>query len=250
MSKRFEGKTVLITGGSSGIGLTTAKRFHEEGARVAITGRGQKALDEAVAAIGDGTVAVPADVSSLADLDRLYALLKDKFGKLDVLFANAGVATFAPSADMTEQAFDLMVGINIKGLYFTVQKAIPLLTDKAAIVLGSSVVNSMGNPGTTVYAATKAAIRSFGRTFAAELVDRGVRVNTVSPGPILTPIMDKLGFSAPQRDDFLEGVKDQIPMKRLGTPDEVADAVLFLASNEASYVTGADLYVDGGQGQV
>ncbi|MEJ0003038.1 MAG: SDR family oxidoreductase [Pararobbsia sp.] len=210
----------------------------------------QKALDEAVAVIGDGTLAVPADVSSLADLDRLYALLGDEFGKLDVLFANAGVASFAPGADMTEQAFDLMVDLNIKGLYFTIPEGHTAAQQPSLYRARLICRHSMGNPGTTVYAATKAAIRSFARTFAAELVDRGVRVNAVSPGPILTPIMDKLGFSTSQRDDFLEEVKHHIPMKRLGTPDEVADAVLFLASNEASYVTGADLYVDGGQGQV
>lgn len=250
MSRRFDGKTVVITGGSSGIGLATAKLFHEEGAKVAITGRGEKALDAAVAAIGERALAVSADVSNLEDLDRLYATVIDKFGKLDVLFANAGVARFMPAAEMTEEAFDEMFKINVKGLYFTLQKAIPHLNDNAGIVLGSSVVNSLGLPGTTVYAATKATIRSFARTFASELVGQGIRVNAISPGTIMTPIMDKLGFSASQRDEFLDGVKQEIPMKRLGTPEEIAKAVLFLAGSDASFMTGADLYVDGGQGQV
>jgi len=250
MSKRFEGKTVVITGGSSGIGLATAKLFHEEGAKVAITGRGQKALDDAVAAIGARAIAVSADVSNLEDLDRLYATVNDKFGKIDVLFANAGIARFMPATEMTEEAFDEMFNINVKGLYFTIQKAIPHFNDNAGVVLGSSVVNSLGLPGTSVYAATKATIRSFARTLASELVGRGIRVNAISPGTIMTPIMDKLGFSASQRDDFLDDVKQGIPMKRLGTSEEIAKAVLFLAGSDASFMTGADLYVDGGQGQV
>jgi NAD(P)-dependent dehydrogenase (short-subunit alcohol dehydrogenase family) len=204
MAKRFEGKTVVITGGTSGIGFATAKLFHDEGAKVAITGRDQKKLDEAAKNIGYGTLAVKADVSKLTDLDNLFALVKEKFGKIDVLFANASVAKFMPAAEMTEQDFDQMVDTNIKGIYFTLQKALPVLNDNVGIVLDSSVVNSKGNPGTTVYAATKAAIRSFARTFGAELLGRGIRVN----------------------------------------------AVLFLAGNEASYITGAELYVDGGVGQL
>lgn len=250
MAKRFAGKTVVITGGTSGIGLATAKLFHAEGAKVAVTGRDQKKLDEAASTIGDGTLAVKADVSKLSDIDNLFAVVTEKFGKIDVLFANAGVAKFMTASEMTEDDFDQMVDTNIKGIYFTLQKALPALNDNAGIVLDSSVVNSKGNPGTTVYAATKAAIRSFARTFASELLDRGIRVNAVCPGPVLTPIMDNLGMAPAARDEYLETLKNAIPMKRLGTPEEVGNAVLFLAGNDASYITGAELYVDGGIGQL
>lgn len=250
MSKRFEGKTVVITGGNSGIGLATAKLFHDEGAQVAISGRDQKTLDEAVKAIGDGTLAVKADVSKLADIDKLYSQVTAKFGKIDALFANAGIAKFAPAADSTEQLFDETFDINVKGLYFTIQKALPHLNDNAGIVLNSSVVNSKGNPGTTVYSASKAAVRSLARTFAAELLDRGIRVNVVSPGPIETPILERGGLPQAALDDFATQVKNRVPMKRFGTPEEVAPAVVFLASNEASYITGVDLNVDGGLGQI
>ena len=250
MSKRFEGKTVVITGGNSGIGLATAKLFHDEGAQVAISGRDQKTLDEAVRTIGDGTLAVKADVSKLADIDKLYSQVTAKFGKIDALFANAGIAKFAPAADSTEQLFDETFDINVKGLYFTIQKALPHLNDNAGIVLNSSVVNSKGNPGTTVYSASKAAVRSLARTFAAELLDRGIRVNVVSPGPIETPILERGGLPQAALDDFATQVKNRVPMKRFGTPEEVAPAVVFLASNEASYITGVDLNVDGGLGQI
>ncbi len=213
-------------------------------------GRDQKKLDEAASTIGDGTLAVKADVSKLSDIDNLFAVVTEKFGKIDVLFANAGVAKFMTASEMTEDDFDQMVDTNIKGIYFTLQKALPALNDNAGIVLDSSVVNSKGNPGTTVYAATKAAIRSFARTFASELLDRGIRVNAVCPGPVLTPIMDNLGMAPAARDEYLETLKNAIPMKRLGTPEEVGNAVLFLAGNDASYITGAELYVDGGIGQL
>lgn len=247
---RFEGKSAVITGGNSGIGLATAKLFHEEGAKVAISGRDQKTLDEAAKTIGPGTLAVKADVASLADLDRFFAQVAAKFGKIDVLFANAGIAKFAPAADSTEQMYDETFDINVKGLYFTVQKALPLLNDNAGIVITSSVVNSKGYPGTSVYSATKSAIRSLARTFAAELVDRGIRVNVVSPGPIETPILGKGGMPQSGVAAFEAAVTSRVPMKRLGTPEEVAHAVLFLASSEASYITGVDLNVDGGLGQI
>jgi NAD(P)-dependent dehydrogenase (short-subunit alcohol dehydrogenase family) len=250
MKNRFAGKSVVVTGGNSGIGLATAKMFHEEGAKVAISGRDQKTLDEAVKTIGTGTLAVKADVSKLADIDKFFAQIGAKFGKIDALFANAGIAKFAPAADSSEQMFDEQFDINVKGLYFTLQKALPLLNDNAGIVLNSSVVNAKGSPGTSVYAATKAAVRSLARTFAAELVDRKIRVNVVSPGPIYTPILGKSGMPQGGIDAFEEGVKARVPMKRLGTPEEVAHAVLFLASSEASYITGVDLNVDGGFGQI
>lgn len=244
--KRFEGKTVLVTGGNSGIGLATAKLFHEEGAKVAISGRDQKTLDEAVRTIGAGTLAIKADVSKLADTDKLFAQVVAKFGKIDALFANAGIAKFAPAADSNEQFFDETFDINVKGVFFTLQKAIPHLNDNAGIVLNSSVVNTQGTPTTSVYAASKAAVRSLARTFAAELVDRGIRVNVVSPGPISTPIFGRLGLPQEAVDEFAKHITSLVPMKRFGTADEVGKAVVFLASSDASYITGVDLYVDGG----
>jgi NAD(P)-dependent dehydrogenase (short-subunit alcohol dehydrogenase family) len=250
MKNRFEGKSAVITGGNSGIGLATAKMFHDEGAKVTISGRDQKTLDAAVATIGPGTLAVKADVTNLADLDRFFAQAVAKFGKIDVLFANAGIAKFASAADSTEQMFDETFDINVKGLFFTLQKALPHLNENAGIVLTSSVVTSKGNPGSSVYSASKSAIRSLARTFAAELLPRGIRVNVVSPGPICTPILGKSGMPQSGVDAFEDAVKTRVPMKRLGTPEEVGHAVLFLASGEASYITGVDLNVDGGLGQL
>jgi NAD(P)-dependent dehydrogenase (short-subunit alcohol dehydrogenase family) len=248
--KRYAGKTAVITGGNSGIGLATAKLFHDEGANVAISGRDQKTLDEAVDIIGGGTLAVKADVSKLADIDRLYAQVAAKFGKIDAIFANAGIAKFAPVADSSEQMFDETFDINVKGMFFTLQKAVPHLNDNAGIVLNSSVVNSLGTPNASVYSASKAAVRSLARTFAAELVGRGIRVNVVSPGPIVTPIFGRTGLPQEMVDQFSEMVKAENPMKRFGAPDEVGHAVLFLASSDASYITGVDLNVDGGRGQL
>ena len=250
MAKRFEGKVVVVTGGNSGIGLATAKLFHDEGAKVAISGRDQKTLDEAVKTIGAGTLAVKADVSKLADIDKFYAQVSTKFGKIDAIFANAGVGKFAPASESNEAFFDELFDINVKGMYFTLQKALPLLNDNAGIVLNASVVATKGFPGASVYAATKAAVRSLARTFAAELVGRNIRVNVVSPGPIETPIFGRTGMPQAAIDEFANQIKTSNPMKRFGTPDEVGHAVLFLASNEASYITGVDLNVDGGAGQL
>ncbi len=248
--KRFEGKLAVITGGNSGIGLATAKQFHDEGAKVAISGRDQKTLDAAVKTIGSDILAVKADVAKLADLDKFFAQISAKFGKIDALFANAGIAKFAPAAASSEQLFDETFDINVKGMFFTLQKALPLLNDNAGIVLNASVVSTKGSPATSIYSASKAAVRSLARTFAAELVDRAIRVNVVSPGPIYTPILEKSGMPQSGIDAFVEQVTNRVPMKRLGTPEEVAHAVLFLASNEASYITGVDLNVDGGFGQI
>jgi len=250
MAKRFAGKVVAITGGNSGIGLATAKLFREEGAKVAIAGRDQKTLDEAAKFIGGDTLAVKADVSKLADIEKFFTQVAAKFGKIDALFANAGIAKFAPAGDSTEQMFDETFDTNVKGLYFTLQKALSHMNDNAGIVLNSSVVNSKGSANTSVYSATKAAVRSLARTFASELVDRGIRVNVVSPGPITTPIFGRTGLPQAAVDEFASHVKAQVPMKRFGTPEEVGHAVLFLASPEASYITGVDLNVDGGMGQV
>src|SRR6266403_2206892 len=247
---KLTGKVAVVTGGNCGIGLATAKRFREEGARVVISGRDQKTLDEAVKTIGGDVVAVRADVSKLSDLDKLYKTVADKFGKIDVLFANAGIAKFAPVADSGESLFDEQFDVNVKGVYFTIQKALPLLNDGASIIINSSVVNETGIANGSVYAATKAAVRSFARTLTAELVERGIRVNVVSPGPIVTPIFGRTGLSKDQFDEFAKGVVAKVPMKRFGQPEEVASAVLFLATPESSYITGVDINVDGGMGQV
>jgi NAD(P)-dependent dehydrogenase (short-subunit alcohol dehydrogenase family) len=248
--KRLEGKVAVVTGGNSGIGLAAAKRLQEEGARVAIAGRSKKTLDEAVKTIGNGVLAVQADVAKLADIDKLYAEVSKKLGKIDVLFVNAGVAKFAPLADTPESVYDEQFDINTKGAYFTIQKGIPFLNDGASIILNTSVVDALGSPNTSAYAATKAALRSLARTAAAELVGRGIRVNTVAPGPIVTPIFGRTGLPQEAIDDFAKGVLTKVPMKRFGQPEEVAGAVAFLASSDASYITGVEINVDGGMGQI
>ena len=244
--KRLEGKVAVVTGGSSGIGLATAKRFQEEGAKVAISGRNRKTLDEAVKSIGNGIVALQADVSKLEDIDKLYAEVSKKLGKIDVLFVNAGVAKFAALAETSESLFDEQFDTNIKGAYFTIQKALPFLNDGSSIILNTSVAGSTGVEGASAYSATKAALRSLARTTAAELVGRGIRVNAVAPGPIVTPIFEKTGLPKEAFDGFAQ----KVPMKRFGQPEEVAGAVAFLASKDASYITGVEVNVDGGLGQI
>jgi NAD(P)-dependent dehydrogenase (short-subunit alcohol dehydrogenase family) len=248
--KRLEGKVAVVTGGNSGIGLATAVRFQEEGAKVAILGRSRKTLDEAVKIIGNGVVAVQGDVADFADVDKLYAEVSRKLGKIDVLFVNAGVAKFAPFAETSESTYDEQFDINIKGAYFTIQKALPLLNDGASIILNTSVVDQKGTAGASAYAATKAALRSLARTTAAELAGRGIRVNTVAPGPIVTPIFGRTGLPKEVFDEFAKEMIVQIPMKRFGQPEEVAGAVAFLASQDASYITGVEINVDGGLGQI
>lgn len=247
---RLTGKVAVVTGGNSGIGLATAKRFREEGAKVAISGRDQKTLDEAVKTIGGDAIAVPGDVSKLSDLDKLFKTVAEKFGKIDVLFANAGIAKFAPVGDSTEALFDETFDINVKGVYFTIQKALPLLNDGASIIINSSVASESGLTGGSIYSATKAAVRSFARTLTAELAGRGIRINVVSPGPIQTPILSRNGLSQEAIDDVARYLVSKVPMNRFGKPEEVADTVLFLAASESSYITGVDINVDGGMGQV
>jgi NAD(P)-dependent dehydrogenase (short-subunit alcohol dehydrogenase family) len=249
MSKRLEGKVAVITGGNSGIGLATAQRFVAEGAHVFITGRRQVELDEAVAQIGKHVTGVRGDVSKLADLDRLFAAVKREKGRLDVLFANAGIPAVAPLGEITEEHFDKVFAINVKGLLFTVQKALPLLTDGGSIILNASIAASKGLEPISVYSASKAAVRSFARCWATELSPRKIRINAISPGFIETPIFTKAALTPEQIDEFKANVA-ATPMGRMGAPDEVANAAVFLASNDSSFVTGIELFVDGGVAQV
>ena len=247
---KLEGKTALITGGNSGIGLATAKRFVNEGAYVFITGRREPELAAAVKEIGRNVTGVQGDVSNLGDLDRLFAQIKREKGKLDIVFANAGVARFAALGTITEDLYDSIFDINVKGLLFTVQKALPLLPDGASIILNASIVASKGLPANSVYSATKAAIRSFARTWTTDLKDRRIRVNAVSPGSIDTPGLSNLLASSETGQQRMKMISNAVPLGRVGTPDEIAKAVVFLASDDSSYVTGTELFVDGGFAQV
>jgi NAD(P)-dependent dehydrogenase (short-subunit alcohol dehydrogenase family) len=242
---KLEGKVALITGGDSGIGLATARRFAAEGASVYITGRRQQALDTAVREIGQQAIAIQGDVSQLADLDRWYAQVRQRHGHLDVLFANAGVAEHAPLGDITEAHYDTTFHVNVKGTLFTVQKALPLLKDGASIILNASVVASKGGKAISVYSATKAAIRSFARTWTVDLEARKIRVNAISPGPIDTP-----GIRSLEGGEQLAQFPAAIPLGRLGDPDDIAKAVVFLASDDSSFMTGTELFVDGGMAQI
>src|SRR6266852_819710 len=246
MPKKFAGQIAVITGGSTGMGLATAKRFIQEGMdHVFITGRRKDALDRAVEQIGKNVTAVQGDVANLADLDRLYQAVRRKNCKIDVIFANAGIAQLAPFGSVDEKCYDLHFDANAKGLFFTVQKGLPLLNDGGSIILTGSIADVKGFPNISVYSATKAAIRSFARTWTNELRERRIRVNTISPGHIDTPIFD--GW---QQGEALAKLKEDlaknVPLGRMGDPDEIAKAVSFLASDEASYISGIELYVDGG----
>ena len=247
---KLEGKIALVTGGNSGIGLATAKRFVDEGAYVFISGRRPKELDAAAKEIGRNVTGVQSDVSNLADLDRLFAQIKAEKGRLDIVFANAGVAKYAPLGKITEELFDSIFDINVKGLLFTVQKALPLLPDDACIILNASIVGSKGLAVNSVYSATKAAIRSFARTWTTDLKDRRIRVNAISPGSIDTPGLSDLFASSEVGEQRKKMISTVTPLGRLGTPDEIAKAVVFLASDDSSYVTGIELFVDGGFAQV
>src|SRR6266481_3382556 len=243
MTKKLEGKTAVITGGTEGIGLATAKLFVKEGAHVFIMGRRRKELDEAVNTIGSSVTGVQGDVAKLADLDRLYETVKKK-GRIDIVFANAGYGEFASLGSITEEHFDKLFDVNVKGTLFTVQKALPLLNDGGSIILTGSVASVKGTPAFWVYGATKAAIRNFVRGWTVELKDRRIRANVLSPGPIDTPLVSQ------QPPDVIARIVSTIPIGRIGQPEEVAKSALFLASDDSSFVAGIELFVDGGRGQI
>lgn len=248
--QKLKDKVAVITGGNSGIGLATAQLFASEGARVVITGRRQDALDQAVSLIGSGAIGIQGDASKLDDLDALYADVGRRLGRIDVLMANAGVISLAPLPEVTEESFDRQVAVNLKGTLFSVQKALPLMPDESCIVLTSSIAHLKALDAHNVYAATKAAVRSFARSWASDLKARRIRVNCLSPGPVDTPIIAKMGVGPEQFEEFDKAVASAIPLGRLGRPEELARAALFLASEDGSFVNGIDLCVDGGLAQV
>ncbi|WP_126246085.1 glucose 1-dehydrogenase [Chitinophaga rhizosphaerae] len=242
----LQNKVAVVTGGNSGIGLATAEEFVARGAKVVITGRNAYAVSAAAEKLGGGTLGVTADQSSLADADKLVAEVKERYGKIDVLFVNAGIGAFAPVADVTEADFDAIMNTNFKGAYFTVQKFLPILNDGGSIILLSSVNAFTGMPGSSVYSASKAALNALGRTLSAELATRGIRVNTVNPGPIITPILAKAGLDDNSINAFRQKFAERIPLNRAGESAEVAKLVAFLASSDASFITGAEYNIDGG----
>ncbi|AGI22846.1 hypothetical protein H681_04830 [Pseudomonas sp. ATCC 13867] len=247
---KLSNKVALVTGGNSGIGLATAQRFAQEGAEVVITGRRRQVVEEAVGLIGANAIGICADAGRLEDLDALYRQVGERFGRLDVLVANAGIIRPAPGDQVDERQFDEQFDVNVKGVFYTIQKALPLLRDGASIVLVSSIAHLKALEAHVVYAATKAAVRSFARSWAAELKHRNIRVNCLSPGPVLTPIIGKMGIGEAQFDAFEKQLAQLIPLGRLGRPEELANAALFLASDDSSFITGVDLCVDGGLSQL
>jgi len=246
MANKLTGKVALITGGNSGIGLASAKLFQAEGANVVITGRRQNAVAAAVREIGGKSTGIVSDTGNVNDIQALYQTVKEQYGKIDVLFLNAGVATFGSFTEVDEAAFDNMVNVNFKGLFFNVQMALPLLTEGSSVIFTTSVADQKGFATTSVYSATKAAVRSLARSLSAELVEHKIRFNAIAPGPIDTPIFDKLGIPKETIPEVKEGFASQVPMKRMGSPDDIAQAALFLASDDSSFVMGIDLTVDGG----
>ena len=250
MPLKLKDKVAIITGGNSGIGLATAKLFQAEGAKVIITGRRKEAVETAVKEIGGSCKGIVSDTGNLNDIANLYQQIQQSAMKIDVLFLNAGIAIFGPFDTMDEAAFDAMVNVNFKGLFYNVQKASPLLNEGASIIINSSIADQKGFPNTNIYAATKAAVRSLARTLSTELLERKIRVNSLAPGPIDTPIFDKVGVPADAVPEMKDSFADQNPMKRLGTSEEIAKAALFLASDDSSYITGIDLTVDGGATQL
>ena len=247
---KLDGKIAVITGGNSGIDLATAIEFKEQGAQVVITGRDQETLDEARREISGQVLAVRSDTSNLSEIDKLFATVREEFGHIDVLFVNAGVGRFEPVGDVTEESFDSVMDTNFKGAYFTIQKALPLLSDNASIILNTSINAHIGMPNTSVYAASKAALLTLARTLSAELVSRGIRVNAISPGPIATPILNRVGMPPEAVEEIAKNIEQQIPMKRFGRPEEIAKTALFLASTDSSFLLGTEIVADGGMSQL
>ncbi len=247
---KLEGKVVVITGANSGIGLASAKRFASEGARLFMTGRRQAELDKAVAEVGHDARGVQGDVANLADLDRLYRVVREEAGRIDVLLANAGGGEFMPLADVTEEHYDRTFATNVKGTLFTVQKALPLLRDGASVILTGSTTGSTGGPSFSVYSASKAAVRNFARSWIQDLAPRRIRVNVLVPGATSTPGLHGLTHTEEQNRAFVAAVEAAAPLGRMGSPDEIASAALFLASDESSFVNGSELFVDGGSAQI
>lgn len=244
--KKLQGKTALVTGGSSGIGLASAALFQQHGALVAISGRNSATLEQAGAALGNEALLIQADAGEMAGIDTMMERIQTSFGKLDVLFINAGVASPAPIEQVTEASFDEQVGINLKGVFFTIQKALPLMAPGASIIVTTSITNQLGSPNFSVYGAAKAGLRSMVKSLGLELIGRGIRVNAISPGPIATPMFDRLGLPPAIAEEKKQAIAAKSPSKRFGQPDEVAKAALFLASSDASYIVGEEIVVDGG----
>lgn len=246
MSERFKNKIAVVTGGNSGIGLATARAFAREGARVAIIGRSDATLKAAQKELGPDVLVVKADFSRVSEIGTAMDRIKEKFGRIDALFVNAGIGRFVPFEEVTEAFFDETMATNLKGAFFTVQKAVPLLARGATVVLNASINAHKGYPGSTVYGASKAAVVNLAKTLSADLLPRGVRVNVVSPGPVATPIFDRMGLSEDQARQLKDQVNGWVPLKRFGHPDEIAAAVLYLSSDESAFVVGTELVVDGG----
>jgi NAD(P)-dependent dehydrogenase (short-subunit alcohol dehydrogenase family) len=245
-SQRFRGKVAVVTGGNSGIGLGVAKAYAQEGAQVAITGRNEKTLKIAAKEIGDGTLTVQSDVRKVDEIESAMREIKERFGRIDALFVNAGVGKFVPLEEVTEAFFDETVDINLKGVFFTVQKAVPLMPKGSAIVLNASINAHLGMPGSTVYGATKAAVVNMAKTLSADLLQKGIRVNAISPGPVTSALLTRDGSSPEKLQETKDWIQNQVPIKRFGTPEEIAGAVLYLTSPESTFVLGAELIVDGG----
>lgn len=246
MSERFKDKVAVVTGGNSGIGLATARAYVREGAKVAITGRSDATLKAAQKELGPDVLAIKADFSKVAEIASAMDRIKERFGRIDALFVNAGIGKFVPFEEVTEEFFDETMATNLKGAFFTVQKAVPLFSKGAAVVLNASINAHLGMPGSTVYGASKAAVVNLAKTLSADLLSRGVRVNVVSPGPISTPILDRMGLPEEATRQIRDNITQQVPLKRFGHPDEIAAAVLYLSSSESTYVLGTELVVDGG----
>lgn len=250
MSERFKDKVAVVTGGNSGIGLATARAYVREGAKVAITGRSDATLKAAQKELGPDVLAIKADFSKVAEIASAMDRIKERFGRIDALFVNAGIGKFVPFEEVTEASFDETMATNLKGAFFTVQKAVPLFSKGAAVVLNASINAHLGMPGSTVYGASKAAVVNLAKTLSADLLARGVRVNVVSPGPVATPILDRMGFPEEQTRQLKDQITQRVPLKRFGQPDEIAAAVLYLSSSESSFVVGTELVVDGGMIQL